>query len=142
MCLIFVGKTAYENFLVRIIIIQNIFDSKISRITVFTSGIKERSNHGTLLIAVHVRTCRKIQYYSLFKLSRLGSQNRKFLHHGNTFITRHKEIFLINFKVEQMQKVQGKPIQLTITSITNHASRLVCRNDPEIKWPPQSMYYA
>ena len=21
--------------------------------------------------------------------------------------------------------------------ITNHASRLVCRNDPEIKWPPQ-----
>ena len=26
--------------------------------------------------------------------------------------------------------------------ITNHASRLVFRNDPEIKWPPQSMYYA
>ena len=26
--------------------------------------------------------------------------------------------------------------------ITDHASRLVFRNDPEIKWPPQSMYYA
>ena len=26
--------------------------------------------------------------------------------------------------------------------ITNHASRLVCRNDPDLKWPPQSMYYA
>ena len=25
--------------------------------------------------------------------------------------------------------------------ITNHTSRLVYRNDPEIKWLPQSMYY-
>ena len=28
-----------------------------------------------------------------------------------------------------------------ITFITNYASRLICRDDPEIKWPPQSMYY-
>ena len=26
--------------------------------------------------------------------------------------------------------------------ITNHASRLVFRNDLDLKWPPQSMYYA
>ena len=26
--------------------------------------------------------------------------------------------------------------------ITNHASRLVFKNDPDLKWPPRSMYYA
>ena len=31
---------------------------------------------------------------------------------------------------------------VTVNYITNHASRLVCRNNPEINWPPQSMYYA
>ena len=28
-----------------------------------------------------------------------------------------------------------------VFTITNHASRLVFRNDPDFKWPPQSMYY-
>ena len=32
---------------------------------------------------------------------------------------------------------------LLYVCITNHASRLVhvCRNDPDLKWLPQSMYY-
>ena len=30
---------------------------------------------------------------------------------------------------------------LSSSFITNHASRLVCRNDPDLKWPPQSIYY-
>ena len=31
---------------------------------------------------------------------------------------------------------------IVFITITNHASRLVFRNDPDLKWLPQSMYYA
>ena len=39
------------------------------------------------------------------------------------------------------KKNQINPLLKISTNITNHASRLIFRNDPEIKWPPQSMYY-
>ena len=34
----------------------------------------------------------------------------------------------------------SKDQRIFYVCITNHARKLVCRNDPEIKWPPQSMY--
>ena len=33
-------------------------------------------------------------------------------------------------------------LSLTPKLFTNHASRLVCRNDPKTKWPPESMHHA
>ena len=33
-------------------------------------------------------------------------------------------------------------VVIIVNVITNHVSRLVFRNDPEVKWLPQSMYYA
>ena len=45
------------------------------------------------------------------------------------------------FQLQQVQ-VQTKLHCVARHTITNYASRLVCRNDPEIKWLPQSTYYA
>ena len=41
-----------------------------------------------------------------------------------------------------LRRVKVAGYLVVITIITNHASRLVFRNDPDLKWLPQSMYYA
>ena len=47
------------------------------------------------------------------------------------------------FNIEHLQHVHTCKMYKKCVLFTNHTSRLVhvCRNDPEIKWLPQSMYY-